>query len=678
MSSVESLGATPLSDRVVNPTSVKLLRAEVDQEGRLRIGSKTFLVKISSSAHAIRIVNLSAEQLQVIADTINNSGMELEKYSPVKIRTGRQAAVFGKSLTDEHDIKEFKGRGVAEQEETGAAGEEVSDSTFIETVKKLDVMVRSLLQEAPRVTSDMDVILEKIQTQSPQAGQDVIADIKKAIGVFELPSNTSWESNTASTTYGELQAIVDRTILLTNAHAALEGMSEGCDYSLEFKTELDQLKTELAIRKKAVISAVNQQVNKSLERDTDEVDKVNIILVQLALVNEVLQRLDLEPGVATATDAFSDLQETLSNQVLGSAGLKDKQWQPGIRPIKSQELAEGQNVGGMANLGNTCYLNSVMQMLRCVPGLKEEDADSDSDVLKAVRALCAEADAASGYLSPDRMQAFFSTCLDNGWDREVLKAMPAEREAVANLLGGTHRVTALAAEQMDADEFFLWLLPRLALAEPIQYTDKNGVNLSSSRIETTPPSLSVLNETIAKLNGDLKDAGPVTKGSLIEVIQKLDLSPMYRSLLVAQAERYQDNETKLAFAQILPSHTNEQLLEWGMELSGMNNVQAPTHFYQKIDRYSRTGLGAPKNSQPLDFTQDVTVAGKKYRAKTVVLHSGTKVSTGHYTTLSRGDDDSCIYYNDRELRGANAEQSAAQEKAYIILWEQVTDEQSAV
>ena len=565
-----------------------------------------------------------------------------------------------------------------------------------------------------------------------QAGDRVlIAELRETLAALDpVPTSvTPWTPDDAALTFVDFSVLIKRIETLETFLSVITGIDGADQLKEELNAQLLLLGDRLHAGEFAAADAVCDHINRQIPNLESE-DNLDLIQQQLALANEVSQRLrsveshelialrraftnrasevavalvappppPSPPSFGTAYDAtFGSTTSTPSPPYTPSASptpdyvsswfamseadqmamlmqiyaLGDGGWES----ITCSEVLPSENVGGLTNLGNTCYLNSVIQMLRLVPDWEEQLPDTANPLTNVVSTLRDAATAADGALDRATMQTFFRACLDAGWEDILLRSMRPEQAAVARLLDADGRMQMYTGLQMDADEFFMWVTQAVGLKDPITGLHRESTQ-TAMNIRTSLPHLDRLNGYIDEMDGLLTErAVPLTSDTLADLIGSLDISPMYRDLLRAHFAATNPVETgRLSHATFIPAHSNEQLLQWGLDLDALQIVNEPDFFVQKIDRYTTAAVGAPKNNEPLDFTQPVTIAGQTYQAKAVVLHTGPNVSSGHYTTLYRQENGSWGYYDDSTLLAVDDPQQAAiTEKAYLIMWERVPE-----
>ena len=129
---------------------------------------------------------------------------------------------------------------------------------------------------------------------------------------------------------------------------------------------------------------------------------------------------------------------------------------------------------GMRNLGNTCYINSVMQLVGCVPEIRDRYTDKDA----VVRRMLGRDFLKSGeHHAPTRTLFELAKCI-NGLSGDSCLSMNSFREQIA---WGHSEFSS--NRQQDSVEFFLHLLKELTKAERAAMTENLTEGLFAIEIE---------------------------------------------------------------------------------------------------------------------------------------------------------------------------------------------------
>lgn len=358
-------------------------------------------------------------------------------------------------------------------------------------------------------------------------------------------------------------------------------------------------------------------------------------------------------------------------------------------------------LGGLTNVGNTCYLNSAVRIMEAsgLPFPLPKDGDATS--MRAYLNSRQSEGFATGLGEQDDPIELISHCMrfDEHTALPIARAsFPTEKEIKKV------RATYEALTNPSKIEPFLKSLispfeksnpqQRLAICGELNEFINGFLKCAPELDKTQKTSLEEAGTYLRKLEDYAVSKPPVLSKlkSIANSLKKSLVSPgktlTFSSWM--QACRVPTSIQDCCLRGISPEKPSAQnLVDWGIanlpseqDLIRQGITRPPSEkppnrdtklFLQQINRAEASGpsLGAINNT-PVTFTDEIVIDGKKFRAKAVTLKWGATYEGGHHTCLVR-EGSQWIHYDDetstvvKDLKDLNGYTG----NTNVILWERV-------
>ena len=278
-------------------------------------------------------------------------------------------------------------------------------------------------------------------------------------------------------------------------------------------------------------------------------------------------------------------------------------------------------IGGIPNLGNTCYLNASIQMLRTIPEIAplldtvSTKADAQSDAFAALfeqMLLCTNQSGALGQLAPLAFLQGFHQVFPSFAERspEGFLMQHDAQEALTALLKVIEQNGASKSKETNAPFDALF---RVRLREEFKCTEKGP----SAEESATQKSDALM--LLCRLHADTSTLEQGLQNSLAKETIEKHSDALGRN---AQWERMTAIES-------LPKYVFVQIARftWRQDTSQRAKILRPVNFPMTLD-FKR--FMAPQNES------DAKNAGKnEYALQCVVSHKGRTADSGHYIAWTR-------------------------------------------
>lgn len=314
--------------------------------------------------------------------------------------------------------------------------------------------------------------------------------------------------------------------------------------------------------------------------------------------------------------------------------------------VESASAVPIKEIRGIANIGNSCYCNAVLQALIASPlfrtTIEELDLSKEEDPQR--RSVL------------EVLKQFYDNYCTPSEGAPVLNArmMRLLRRAIFNS-GLNWDFSGNITEQKDAAVLLELLLDLLNLRFPLQsilngdYFDR-GLGKKNTFERAMADSASLLSVEMRQGHSFQE----LIDGYFASEDHVDDIKNIYR-------HEYETVEGE-SYASLLSS--------WSRRLA-LDSEQLPFLLPIQLKRFAFTSRGAVKISDKVPFPEDdlFEICGVKYRLRAVVSHLGRSVSGGHYISYIR-QEERWFVCDDRDVYEVDSEE-VPRDRGYCFLFERV-------
>lgn len=299
------------------------------------------------------------------------------------------------------------------------------------------------------------------------------------------------------------------------------------------------------------------------------------------------------------------------------------------------------SVHGIKNLGNSCYLNAVAQQIVSDPGLRNRILDDRVDNHPGQEKLF------------DAVQKLVKCAVSS---RHGVEMSEDDKKVLISSLGAAG---IYDGNQQDAEEYLNHIVKTL-------YPKQGTAVVSSIEIPKIPgKTISVQDMvnhgggfSVDRAIGQLVRSGDEDFKKIQEILPRNSTSDrslrneIYRGYISANIDQL-DPEVTFNSGKPLKMLTKKERHSGKLLFDGKFYPSEGGRVYIPIKRFDQDDKGKYKDQTFVNVPEELKIDGKKYRFVGSVLHLGSSLNGGHYTSYTSDDGEKFRLFNDSISREAD-------------------------